>query len=208
MPLITVSSLQRECNNLQRCVSLHAGHSLSLASDTSGAETFLRNVYKITIDLLKAQVAPELKRPSMEGAIVQLNPDNREHFIFCKLVSTSGGSADVLAFAVGTRSWAYQGMVEITAGREVGGVEWRFHQKIRRALRSFGSYRCMAEGNSHGAFCQGELIGSGLVLFPYLVLRGGSPLEVVPRAPAHLGIIFESNTDCLMGWFADARCAA
>ena len=116
--------------------------------------------------------------------------------------------ADGLAFAVGTRSWANQGMVEITAGREVRGVEWRFYQKIRSALRTFGTYRCMAAGNSYGAFCQGELIGSGLVLFPHLVLRGGSTLEVVPRTPAHLGVIFESNADCLMGCVADARYAA
>lgn len=208
MPSITVSSLQRECNNLQRCVSLHPGHSLSLASDAPGVETALRTVYKNTIGLLKGSAGSEVNGLFTEGEIAQLYPSTREHFIFCKLTATSGGFGDVLAFAVGTKSWAYQGMVEITADRELGGVEWRFYQKIRSALRSFGSYRCMAAGSSYGAFCQGELVGSGLVLFPHLVFREGATLEAVLRTPAHLGVVFESNTDCLTGWFADARCAA
>jgi hypothetical protein len=211
MPLTSVSSLQRDCNNLQRSVKLHVGHSLSLASDPPVTETSLRNSYKLAIDLLKGCGASDTSRLWCDGDVVQLHPGQQEHFIFCKVGSLGGtarGRSDTLSFALGTKSWAYQGMVEIQDDLGVGCVEWRFYQPTRRAQRLFGSYRCMAGGSSQGGFCKGELLGSALVLFPRLLLQGGGALQVVPRTPAHLGVVFESSDVCLGGWFSDARCAA
>jgi len=211
MPSTSVSSLQRHCNNLQRCVTLHAGHSLSLTSDPPGTENSLRTSYKIVIELLKSHGIFDSEQELAKGQIVQLHPDQQEYFIFCRLISSVRGSAapsDTLSFALGTKTWAYQGMVEMKTDHGVGDVEWRFYQPIRRALRVYGSYRCMAGGDSQGGFCKGELIGSGLVLFPRLLLQGGVSLNVVPRTPAHLGVVFEPSEVCLQGWFTDARCAA
>lgn len=207
MPSTSVSSLQRDCNNLQRCVTLHSGHSLSLTSDPFGTDTSLRNSYKLALELVKAHGPQSVS----DGEVVQLHPEQQEHFIFCKITSTSRGDSafsETLSFALGTKNWAYQGLVEMTPDLGVGDVEWRFYQPTRRALRAFGSYRCMAGGDSQGRFCKGELLGSGLVLFPRLLLQGGRTLTVVPRTPAHLGVFFEPSEVSLGGWFTDARCAA
>lgn len=209
MPSTAVSSLQRDCNNLKRCVSLHTGHSLSLASDPPGTETALRNVYRIAIDLLKGDTVCGAPRKMGDGEVMQLHPDQRECFIFFKLTTvTSAGISEKLSFAIGTKSWAYQGMVEMRPDDGVGCVEWRFYRPTRRALSAFGSYRCVAGGSSYGAFCSGELLGSAVVLFPRLLIQGGVSLKVVPRTPAHLGVVFEADTVCPEGWFTDARCAA